>query len=92
MDVHDDPVPGLGNEPHGVDEQVAGDRLDDVLDEFPAVGFQTPPLPAGGDAAVGDGGAAPPVLTQPRLHIRQPSTRRQLYEEDAGLDGEAEVA
>ena len=58
MDVHDDPVPGLGDEPHGVDEQVAGDRLDDVLDEFPAVGFQTPPLPAGGDAAVGDGGAA----------------------------------
>ena len=76
MDVHDDLVPGLGDECHGVDEEVTGDRLDDVLDELAAVGFQPPSLPAGGDAAGGDGGAAPPVLAKLGLHVGEPSARR----------------
>ena len=92
MDVHDDPVPSQSDESYAVDEEVTTDCLDDVIDQLSAVGFQPPPLASGRDTAVRDRGAAPPVLTQPRLHIRQPSTRRQLYEEDAGLDGEAEVA
>lgn len=84
--------PRIGDESHGVDEEVAGDRLHDVLDEFPAVGFQPPPLPTRGDTAVGDRRATPPVLTQPRLHIRQPPTRRESVEQDARLHAEAKVA
>ena len=87
-----DPVPGLGDEPHRMDEQIAGDRLDDVLDELAAVGLQSPPLTTSRDTAVGDGGAAPPVLTKPRLHIGQLPPRGQLDEEDARLLGEGEVA
>ncbi|WP_232251710.1 hypothetical protein [Corynebacterium silvaticum] len=75
-----------------MDEEVTSDCLDDVLDEFPAVGLQPPPLASGRDTAVGDGGAAPPVLTQLGLHVGQPPTRGQGDEQDAGLGSEAKVA
>lgn len=42
MDVHDNLVPSLSDECHGVDEEVTSDCLDDALDEFPAVGLQPP--------------------------------------------------
>lgn len=64
VDVQDNLVPGVCDECHGVDEEVAGCGLDDVFDEFPAVGFQPAPFSSGSDTAVGDGRAAPPVLTQ----------------------------
>lgn len=92
VDVHDDPVPSLSDESYAVDEQVTSDRLDDVLDQLSAVGFQPPPLASGRDTAVGDGGAAPSVLTKLGLHVGQLSTGGQGDEQDAGLSGEAEVA
>ena len=43
VDVHDNLVPSLSDECQGVDEDVTSDCLDNVLDEFPAVGLQPPP-------------------------------------------------
>lgn len=40
MDVHDNLVPSLSDECHGVDEKVTSNCLDDVLDELAAVRFQ----------------------------------------------------
>ena len=69
VDVHDNLVPSLSDECHGVDEQVTSDCLDDVLDELAAVGFQPPPLATSRDTAVSDGGASPPALAQLGLHV-----------------------
>lgn len=40
---------------HGVGEDVAADRLDDVLHEFRTVGFYAVPFFILGDAFIGDG-------------------------------------
>lgn len=71
VDVHHDLVPCSLDMVHGVGERVAGDGLDDVLDEFPATGLELAPLAALGDAVIDDGGAAEPVLTQPWPRIGQ---------------------
>lgn len=39
VDIHDDLVPGIGDQLHRVNQEVTGDGLDAVLDEFPTVGF-----------------------------------------------------
>lgn len=39
-------LPSLSDECHGVDEEVTSDCLNDVLDEFPAVGLQPPITPS----------------------------------------------
>ena len=55
----DNLVPSLSDECHGVDEEVTSDCLDDVLDEFPAVDLQPPPLASGCDTAVGPTSSTP---------------------------------
>lgn len=59
VDVHDNLVPSLSDECQGMDEEVTSDCLDDVLDEFPAVGLQPPPLAPGRDTAVGPTSSTP---------------------------------
>lgn len=90
MDVHDDPVPSAIDLVHAESEQVSGDGLDDVLGEFPTVGFQLAPLSTRRDALVRDGSATEPVLTQLGFHIGQATSGGQSDEHDPGLHGEGQ--
>lgn len=92
VNVHHDPVPGLAQGVECVGEQVTGDGLDDVLNEFPAVVFQHLPFLVRSDAPVGDGGVAPLVLTNARLHVGEPPARWQCDEHDAQFDREGQPA
>lgn len=65
-----DPIPHLSDLVHGVDQEVAGDGLNNVLGEFPSIGLEGAPFASSGDAVVDIAGATELVLTQPRLHIR----------------------
>lgn len=49
---------------HAEREQISGDGLDDVLGEFPTLGFQLSPFATRRDALVGDAGATEPVFAQ----------------------------
>ena len=69
MDVADDEA--VGKRPHGVGEDVAADRLDDVLHELRTVGLNATSLFLGVRAHVGDGLAAELVLADARLDVCQ---------------------
>lgn len=83
--MHHNLVPRLGDCVHASDEQIASDRLYDILDEFPAVGFELSPTSGGSRSGVGDGCATPPVLTQAWLDVSKSSSLGQFDEENAGL-------
>lgn len=90
MDVHDDPVPGISDLVHAEREEDSCDGLDDVLGEFPTVGFKLAPLTTRCDALVGDAGVAEPVLTQLGFHLSQATSGGQADEHDPGLHGEGQ--
>jgi len=82
----------VGEGSHGVAEDVPADRLDDVLDELRAVGFDSLPFLRRSDAHVGDGFSAEAVLSDPRLHIGQHPAGGELDEEHSTLAEEMDAA
>ena len=61
----------------GLRQTVAGDSLNNVLDQFPTVGFDAAPLVFVVHAHIGDGRTAPAVFTDSRLHIIELATGRK---------------
>ena len=67
MDVSDDKaVPECF---HGIAENITADCLDDILNEFRTVGFDTFPLFRGSDTFIGNGFSAKLILTNSGLHV-----------------------
>ena len=71
MDVADDLAVAQG--PHGIGQNISAHSLHDVLDELWAVRFDPAPFLLGINTHVGDGLTSETVLTDPRLHVGQPS-------------------
>lgn len=69
MDMADNKT--VGKRPYGVHEDISGNRLDDVLHKFRAVGLDAFPLLCVADSLIGDGVAAELVCPHPRLHIAE---------------------
>ena len=70
----------VGQGLHGIGQNVPGDCLDYVFDEFRAVRFNAAPLFVGIDPHVGDGFAAELILANSRFHVSQPSAGGQIDE------------
>ena len=68
---------------HGMAQDVAADRLDNVLHEFRAVALQTRPLFRGVCAHVGDGGTAELILPDAGPYVGQPPPGRERNEQHA---------
>ena len=56
---------------HGIAEDIAADRLHDILHEFRTVGFDTFPFLCGTDALIGHGFTAELILSDTGLHIAE---------------------
>lgn len=66
-------------------EKIAADGLDDVLDEFRTVGFDSFPFLCGADAHVGDGFTAEGIFFDTGFYVRKHSAREKLNEEHSAL-------
>lgn len=89
MDVTDDAI--VGEALDGVAEDVSGDGLDDVFDEFGTVGFQAFPFLGGSGAFVGDGFSAELVCFEFWFDVGEASAGGKLDEEHSALAGEEDA-
>lgn len=75
MDMADNKT--MGKRPYGVHEDISGNRLDDVLHKFRAIGLDALPLLCAADSLIGDGVSAEFVDTHFGFHIAELPTRGQ---------------
>ena len=83
VDMTDDTV--IPEVLHGIAEDIAADRLHDVLNEFRTVGFDAAPFLCGIRAIVGDGFGAVLVESHLGLHIGEPSAGWEFDKKHSGF-------